>query len=235
MQQLSLFNEAHREVAKISRRSRKNDKTLIANSTHWDLWTQETETEKEMVLFFLDIRNFTRLAQRHQATDVIHIVKKLFSRFQHIVRIYRGRIIETSGDGFYAVFGFEGSLKDAADAAVQTGKGILNTLEQLNTQSFEKTLHQRIDVGIGVHAGKVAVGNLHLGAKNHVVVMGHAVNVAARLQSITKELNNNFIISAEVFKILNGGCLKSEPVKANLKGVTDPCELHLIGSTYTAA
>jgi adenylate cyclase len=188
-----------------------------------------------MVLFFIDIRNFTRLAEKHRATDVIHIVKKMFSRFQHIIRIYHGRIIETSGDGFYAAFGFNCSLKDAANAAVQAGKGILNTLEHLNIQTFEKNLHQRIEVGIGVHAGKVAVGSLNMGSTDHIVVMGYAVNVAARLQSATKEYNNNFIISSPIFNILNTSCIKSKPVKANLKGVSNPCELHLIGSAYTAA
>jgi adenylate cyclase len=233
MQQLTLFQNQHPEPIVSAKRSRNNKKQIV--NTGWDLWSQAIETEKEMVLFFLDIRNFTRLAEKHRATDVIHIVKKMFSRFQHIIRIYHGRIIETSGDGFYAAFGFNCSLKDAANAAVQAGKGILNTLEHLNIQTFEKNLHQRIEVGIGVHAGKVAVGSLNMGSTDHIVVMGYAVNVAARLQSATKEYNNNFIISSPIFNILNTACIKSKPVKANLKGVSNPCELHLIGSAYTAA
>ena len=91
-----------------------------------------------------------------------------------------------------------------------------------------------IDVGIGVHVGKVAVGNLHLGSKDHFVVMGYAVNVASRLQAGTKELNNNFIVSSEVFRTLNNPLLQGETVKANLKGVSDPCEMHLIGRAYAA-
>jgi adenylate cyclase len=111
---------------------------------------------------------------------------------------------------------------------------ILETLENLNARSFEKNLHQRIDVGIGVHVGKVATGNLHLGAKDHFVVMGYAVNVASRLQAATKELNNNFIVSSAVFRVLNNPLLNSAPIKMNLKGMTDLCELHLIGKPYAA-
>ncbi len=233
MQQLTLFDGKYAERGRISKRSRKNN-TRLVNRAHWDLWSQETETEKEMALFFLDIRNFTGLAEKHQATDVIHIVKKLFSRFQNIIRIYHGRIIETTGDGFYAAFGFEGDVKDAVNAAVQAGKAILNALDHLNVQTFEKNLHQRIDVGIGVHVGKVAVGSLHLGSKDHFVVMGYAVNVASRLQAATKELNNNFIVSSDVFRIVNNPLLQGETVKANLKGVSDPCEMHLIGRAYAA-
>ena len=235
MQQLTLFSK--NTALSLNRRpGRRRKNALAARSagTRWDLWSQETEVEKEMALFFLDIRNFTPLVEKHQALDVIHIVKKLFSRFQNIIRVHRGQIIETSGDGFYAAFGFDRGAKEAVNASVQAGMAILETLDNLNIQSFEKTLGQRIDVGIGIHVGKVATGNLHLGSKDHFVVMGYPVNVASRLQTATKELNNNFIISSAVFKMLKSPQPNSSPVRVNLKGVTRPCELHLIGKAYAA-
>ena len=181
---------------------RKTTRTTPVPHQKWDLWTQETEAEREMALFFLDIRNFTSLAEKHQAVDVIHIVKKIFATFQNIIRVYRGRIIETTGDGFYAAFGFDGNVREAVNAAVQAGIIILENLESLNMQSFEKNLQQRIDIGIGVHVGKVACDTLRVNAKDHVVVMGYPVNVASRLQAATKELNNNFIISADDVRII---------------------------------
>jgi adenylate cyclase len=231
MQQLTLFDNIRPAKGKVAKR---RTRAMQNNGVVWDLWTQDTEEEKEMALFFLDIRNFTPLVEKHQATDVIHIVKKLFSKFQNIIKVYRGRIIETSGDGFYAAFGFDRDVKEAVNAAVQAGMAILTTLENLNVQTFEKNLGQRIDVGIGVHVGKVAVGNLHLGSTDHFVVMGYPVNVASRLQAATKELNNNFIVSSAVFKMLNDSPANRQTVSATLKGVADPCELHLIGKAYAA-
>src|SRR5678816_2398246 len=152
MQQLTLFsNNTARSLKIRPNNRRKNGRSAQVNGTRWDLWTQETEVEKEMALFFLDIRNFTPLVEKHQALDVIHIVKKLFSRFQNIIRVHRGQIIETSGDGFYAAFGFDRGAKEAVNASVHAGMAILETLDNLNVQSFEKTLGQRIDVGIGIH------------------------------------------------------------------------------------
>jgi adenylate cyclase len=235
MQQLTLFSKNTARSLKIrTNNRRKKARSSQVGPMRWDLWTQETEVEKEMALFFLDIRNFTPLIEKHQAIDMIHIVKKLFSRFQNIIRVHRGQIIETSGDGFYAAFGFDRGAKEAVNASVQAGMAILETLDNLNTQSFEKTLGQRIDIGIGIHVGKVATGNLHLGSKDHFVVMGYPVNVASRLQTATKELNNNFIISSAVFKMLKNPQPNSYPVRVNLKGVTRPCELHLIGRAYAA-
>ena len=235
MQQLTLFNKnTARTLNMRPNKRRKNARGAQSAGTRWDLWTQETDMEKEMALFFLDIRNFTPLVEKHQALDVIHIVKKLFSKFQNIIRVHRGQIIETSGDGFYAAFGFDRGAKEAVNASVQAGMAILETLDNLNIQSFEKNIGQRIDVGIGIHVGKVATGNFHLGSKDHFVVMGYPVNVASRLQSATKELNNNFIVSSAVFKMLKRPQQNNTAVKVNLKGVTRPCELHLIGKAYAA-
>jgi adenylate cyclase len=229
MQQLSLFSEYPSARPLRSRRKlRSHSETM-----HWDLWSQENEVEKEMALFFLDIRNFTPFVEKHHATDVVHIVRKVFSRFQHIIRIHHGRIIETTGDGLYAAFGFNGSVTEAVNAAVQAGGAILQALEKLNKQSFEKNLHQRLEVGIGVHVGKVATGNLQLGANSHFIVMGHAVNVASRLQATTKALNNNFIISSKVYEMLNN-MPKRDPIKVNLKGMRDAVEVHFMGTAYEA-
>jgi adenylate cyclase len=235
MQQLTLFSRnTARSLQTPRSKEKRTGRRLHSDGTRWDLWTQETDDEKEMALFFLDIRNFTPLVEKHQAVDVIQIVKKIFSRFQNIIRIHHGRIIETSGDGFYAAFGFDRNVKESVNASVQAGMAILESLENLNEQLFERKLYQRIDVGIGIHVGKVATGNLHLGSKDHLVVMGYPVNVASRLQTATRELNNNFIVSSAVFKMLKNPKSKSKPVKVSLKGVTDPCELHLIGKAYAA-
>lgn len=187
-----------------------------------------------MALFFLDIRNFTPLTGRHEASEVIHIVKKLFSTFQNIIRNQHGQIIETSGDGFYAAFGMDRPIEEAMNEAVRAGMAILRLLDQLNKSSLEKTLGQRLEVGIGIHAGKVAMGNLALGARNHLVVMGYAVNIASRIQAATKEFNNNLIVSSTIFPRLTDAPENAQKVTADLKGVNEPMDLYLIGTPYAA-
>jgi adenylate cyclase len=233
MQQLNLFHDSVSRVRRTNRYRKQDSKKMLSASL--SLWTQDAQQERDLALFFLDIRNFTPLVEKHQATDVIYIVRKLFSTFQNIIRIHHGRIIETTGDGFYAAFGFEVNVKEAAKAAVHAGMKILQTLEKLNTESFEKNLGQRIDVGIGVHVGKVATGSLHLNTEDHLVVMGLPVNVASRLQSATKELNNNFIVSSDVVNILKDTLSYSHSVMLSLKGVSGMCEAYPIGQVYTPA
>src|SRR5690606_11120996 len=123
MQQLSLFS--NRPARRKSARSPRRTVNKIETPASLNLWMQDVEQEREMALFFLDIRNFTALAEQHHASDVIHIVKKLFSAFQHIIRIHHGKIIETAGDGFYAAFGFNADVVTAANDAVRAGSHIL--------------------------------------------------------------------------------------------------------------
>jgi len=200
---------------------------------NWNLWTQETDVDRDMALFFLDIRNFTPFVERHGAGDVIYVIRKLFSAFQNSIRANRGQIIETSGDGFYAAFGFDCPIEEAVNAAVQAGLSILKHLEILNEKSFRKDLNQSIEIGMGLHAGKVATGRILLGDKEHTIVMGYPVNVASRLQSATKELNNNFVVSDHVFTMLKHAPINAPATSVPLKGVSAPVKVHLLGKPYT--
>lgn len=236
MQQLTLFGGSVQTPSRrpTRRRAQPSSNPGAARAGRWDLWSQQDNAEKEMALFFLDIRNFTPLTERHEASEVIHIVKKLFSTFQNIIRNQHGQIIETSGDGFYAAFGMDRPIEEAMNEAVRAGMAILRLLDQLNKTSLEKTLQQRIEVGIGIHAGKVAMGNLSLGARNHLVVMGYAVNIASRIQAATKEYNNNLIVSSTIFPRLTNTPENAQKVTADLKGVNEPMDLYLIGTPYAA-
>jgi adenylate cyclase len=231
MEQLSLFSQQMTTRYRRAPMTRRRNK-LKGVPGSLDLWSQHHEAQKEMVLFFLDIRNFTPLAERHEAPELLHIVKKIFSICQSIIRVYHGRIIETSGDGFYAAFEIRTNLPETVKDAVDAADAILAALKKKNDSSFEKNLRQRIAVGIGLHYGKVATGSLNVGGKDHFVVMGHAVNVAARIQAATKEFNNNFIVSSSVAAAVPERSGKNRVVKANLKGVSEAMELCLLGNEY---
>lgn len=193
--------------------------------------TQQLGEEKEMALLFLDIRNFTHIVETHSAFDVIHVIRKLFSSFQSRIESNGGRIVETAGDGLYAVFGYEATKEQSATAAVQAAYSMLEDLETLNETYFLPYFDERIEAGIGVHIGKVVSGTVRVGTEDHSVVMGYAVNIASRLQTATKELNNNFIVSSEIYRLL------IDPVELHassviVKGVSNPLMVYLMGKPF---
>jgi len=214
---------------------------IIRDETDLDLYVygnhsenlQTIGDEKPMALFFLDIRNFTPFIEQHLPFDVIHIIRRLNIMFNDVIVKHNGKIIEFTGDGIYAVFGFDEPIKEAVNNAYSAGKQILDSLIGLNENYITKYFEHKIDVGIGLHAGKVIVGKTGVKENNPYTVMGFPVNVAARLESATKELNNNFVISEYVYKFLNENNNASQK-QIKLKGVSEPFCVRLMGKGYNS-
>ena len=193
--------------------------------------THKIGHEKELALFFLDIRNFTPFVETLLPFDVIHVTRRLFLLFEKVIKVNHGRIIETAGDGLYAAFGFEDSLKDAAKEAYHSGEVILKELEKFNKEYLEKYFLHSLSVGIGIHAGKVITGSIEINRRDQMTVMGLPVNIASRLQAATRELNNNFIASAYFYSLLEN---KPAGVADHifLKGISEEQEVYLLGTAF---
>ena len=88
-----------------------------------------------------------------------------------------------------------------------------------------------IEVGIGAHLGKVATGDLLLENRPHQIVMGYAVNVAARIQELTKKLDNSFVISEAVYELLDVPP-EAEVSSEKMKGVKEALRLYKIGEHF---
>jgi adenylate cyclase len=193
---------------------------------------QSLGEEKELVLFFLDIRNFTPFVESNLPFDVIHIMRRLTVLFSSVINSFEGKIVESPGDGIYAVFGLKEDLNSAASNAYKAATKILEDLYLLNRNYISKFFDHNIEVGIGIHAGKVLVGDKGYGDLGSMMVMGFPVVIASRLEEATKDLNNNFIVSEYFYSLLK---LENQIIpskKADLKGVSSPVTIRLMGEKF---
>jgi adenylate cyclase len=188
--------------------------------------------ERKLALFFLDIRNFTPFVETYLPFDVIHIMRRLFAIFKLTIETNGGRIIETAGDGFYAVFGLETTINEAVKNALNAGFQIEKEIVNFNQNYMYKNFRHRFNVGIGLHTGKVIIGNIGIGINNNLTVTGLPVNIAARLQAATKQLNNSFVISEEAFE-QSADQPPGIKKELHIKGVKDSITVHLIGNPYS--
>ena len=159
-------------------------------------------------------------------------MRKLFHAFYTVIEKHEGTIIETTGDGLYAIFSLNKNIQENTEASIKSGFEILEQLDQMSNDYFLKNFGQRIEIGIGIHAGTVVAGHVKLGDEKHLLVMGYPVNVASRLQNATKELNNNFIVSAEAFNHSTRSCIEHPVTTVQLKGLSEPMSVHLMGKPY---
>jgi adenylate cyclase len=200
-------------------------------ATHSQGISQPVLQEHQLALFFLDIRDFTPFIASRSAWEVVHLLQQLFGNFNQSIQAHGGRIIETAGDGFYAVFGMEEPIEQATASALKAGMHMLKGLSHSNKSFFEPFFHHHFEIGIGLHVGQVIVGQLGLGVNNNPTVMGYPVNVASRLQAATRKLNNNFLVSAAAFELLSAPP-RVPTERIALKGVAEPMDVYLVGNPY---
>jgi len=193
---------------------------------------QQMGEEQELVLLFLDIRNFTPFVESQLPFDVIHIIRKLFTIFNDVIEKRSGTIVETAGDGIYAVFGCGEDRARSAASAVEAAFTIFNELEELNRTYFNQHFGTTLKIGIGVHIGQVVRGQIRIAGSDHTIVMGHPVNVAARLQNATKELNNSFVVSEDLYKLLAPSEQRWPSTTLHAKGVSSDMTVYLMGNAY---
>jgi adenylate cyclase len=153
--------------------------------------------ERHLVSMFVDMRGSTRLAEHRLPFDTVFIVNRFLGAVSQAVIECGGQPNQFVGDGELALFGLATSPQVACRQALRAAAMISANVEELN-QFLEHDLREPIRFGIGIHCGEVIIGDI--GYRDHMVftALGDAVNVAARLQDMTKSLGCEAILSEEV-------------------------------------
>ena len=153
--------------------------------------------ERYLVSMFVDMRGSTKLAEKRLPFDTVFIVNRFLGAVSQAVIESGGRPNQFVGDGMLALFGLTTSRQNACRQALKAAAMIAANVEELN-RFLDHDLREPIRFGIGIHGGEVIVGDI--GYRDHMVftALGDAVNVAARLQDMTKTLACEVVISDEV-------------------------------------
>lgn len=153
--------------------------------------------ERYLVSMFVDMRGSTQLAEKRLPFDTVFIVNRFLGAVSQAVLEAGGRPNQFIGDGMLALFGLSTDRHEACRQALRAAALIAANIDELN-QFLSHDLHEPIRFGIGIHGGEVIVGDI--GYRDHMVftALGDAVNVAARLQDMTKALACEAVISDEV-------------------------------------
>jgi adenylate cyclase len=158
---------------------------------------QRIGQERYLVSMFVDMRGSTRLAEQRLPFDTVFIVNRFLNAVSQAIVACGGQPNQFAGDGELALFGLHTNRQTACRQALKAAAMIAANIEELN-RFFGEDLREPIGFGIGIHAGEVIVGDI--GYRDHMVftALGDAVNVAARLQDMTKSLSCQVILSEEV-------------------------------------
>jgi adenylate cyclase len=153
--------------------------------------------ERYVVSMFVDMRGSTQRAADQLPFDTVFIVNRFLGAVSQAVTQAGGKVNQYLGDGLLALFGTDTDPRTACRQALKAAAMAAKNVAQLNQQNSEAERHP-IRFGIGVNGGEVIVGDIGYGDNISFTALGDAVNVAARLQDMTKELECQLVVSDEV-------------------------------------
>ncbi|MFC6655291.1 adenylate/guanylate cyclase domain-containing protein [Roseibium salinum] len=179
---------------------------------------------KEMTIVFADLAGFTTMASQMSAEETAAYLNGYFETVSGAIVERHGTIDKFLGDGVMAFWGAPSDQPDHAALAIAAVKALAETIEQSPSAAMR--------VRIGVHTGKVVVGDIGSSARMNYTVIGDAVNVAARLQEYGKQVDPD----AKVIALASGETMAGLPAGAgavslgpvSLRGRTEPLQVFRI-------
>src|SRR5579884_1398426 len=156
-----------------------------------DVFTGE---HREVTVMFVDVRDFTPFAEANTAEDTVARLNALFEIVVPAVVDAGGHVNKFLGDGALAVFGAPNDLVDHAEAAVNAAV----LIHQLVAERFDHELR----IGIGINTGLVIAGTIGGGGKLEFTLIGDAVNVAARVEQLTKTTGDAILLTGQSLEAL---------------------------------
>lgn len=150
--------------------------------------------ERRVSILFTDIRGFTTIAETMAPSNLVRMLNAFFSRMSPIIENESGVIDKYIGDSIMAIFGAPVEFPDDAVRAVRAGTAMLAELRAFNAGRTKLQLPP-INIGIGINCGNVVAGNIGSESRLNYTIIGDAVNLASRLEGLTKYYGVEMIVS----------------------------------------
>ena len=168
-----------------------------------DMELTNSNEKRNVVILMCDIRNFTSISEINKPEDVVNFLNTYFTLMVDVVKKNGGTVDKFVGDAIMVLFGAPISYDDNARRAVLTALEMYSKLEKVPCDKLKFPEGMKLDIGIGIHSGDVIVGQIGSADKTNYTVIGDTVNVASRLEGLTKLYGAKVIISEAVFDAID--------------------------------
>lgn len=185
--------------------------------------------ESEVTVIISDIRGFTALSERLDCRETVKLLNLYHSKMVEAVFQHGGTLDKYLGDGLLAYFNAPIGQADHAERAVQCALAMNCALASLNTNRSWHGLEE-LQMGIGIHTGRAIVGDIGAPHRKEFTAIGEAVNVASRLESMTKELGHPVLVSKATFDQVTDHVAWIEVGTFPIRGCAAPLELFSPGA-----
>ncbi len=182
-----------------------------------------SDQEMDVAFLFVDLRGSTRLSEERLPFDVVYILNLFFAEMAEALNETNGHYAQFNGDGLLAIYGLESGPEHGCSEAINGAKVMFSKLDDLNKR-LRGELTSDLKIGIGIHAGEAIVGSMGPPSSPIISALGDNVNIAARLETLTKKFDAPLLISEKVAERsgvdIRGITRRSIPVDGRLQEVT---------------
>ena len=195
---------------------------IMQKLIHADSLSLEQGERKHIAVFFCDLRKFTSYAEKNTPEDVIFFLNSYFGKIVDIVTEHHGIVNKFMGDAILAIFHLD---DDSAtiDDAVDTALDIV-----MHSHAICLPDGDRFNVGIGIHMGYATAGTIGSHERFEYTFIGDTVNIASRLDGLSKRLGYSIIISEDTYKHLNNNTQEKFTYlgKQKIRGKETPLQVY---------
>jgi len=178
----------------------------------------------EVSILFQDIRGFSALAETLDPAALLRVLNRFFTEVVAAVEAEGGVVKQFTGDGVMALFGAPQVRADHVEHSVHAALGIVDRLARLNILLQADGIPP-LQIGIGIHTGEVIAGLIGPDERVEYGVVGEPVNLASRIEALTKGMAATILVSKDVAMRLGPGFVLGRAAVLPVKGKTQPIEV----------
>ncbi|MBT3358778.1 MAG: 2Fe-2S iron-sulfur cluster binding domain-containing protein [Rhodospirillales bacterium] len=183
--------------------------------------------EQQIVTMFIDLRGSTRLGERRLPYDVLFILNLFFAEMTAALSDTDGHYAQFAGDGLMALYGLEDGVTAGSRQALAGAAQMFARLDTLNRR-LKNELAEPLRMGIGIHVGEAIVGVMGPPKAPLLSAIGDNINIAARLESQTKEFDCPLVVSADLLARVGIDTSSFAKHKVTVKGREAPIDVFAI-------
>jgi adenylate cyclase len=177
---------------------------------------------QKVVILFADIRGFSTLSENLPSEQVVTLLNEYYLPMFEIILNHSGYISNIMGDGIMVIFGIPEYLPSSPDSALKSAIALQAAISRESSKRMAAGAPV-VEFGIGIHLGDCIVGNIGSGSRMEYTVVGQAVNIASRIESMSGP--SEILISEDLKKALQSEYLCSPPQQVLLKGIEAPVNI----------
>ena len=190
--------------------------------------------EREVTVLFADLRGFTTLSERLAPPELLALLNRYLDRMSGAIEAHGGVIDKFIGDAIMALFGAPVTQGDAPARAIAAALAMETALAALNAELAAEG-RPPLAIGVGINTARVVAGNMGSSRRLNYSVIGDGVNVAARLQALTRvaDYRTSIILSAATRAAAGPAGAASRPLgTVAVKGRSEPVEIFAVDAGY---